>query len=257
MNTSFKAYFIQCITNLHVGSGDANYGIVDKLVQRDPITNYPTIHASSLKGGLRQHFEEKYTGDGKWDHVFGTKTQGEDTNSGNYKFLNADLVAIPVRCTHNQFAYGFDKKSRDMVNEKTSLICGKPIFKLNELDFTNKFYGGIDDAYAEDTLLKKKDFITPFTLTAHNPLKEQFITFDSQNFAKLIDNLPVIARNRLDEDRNLWYEEIVPHHALFITFIGTSVEDGDFSKAITDDIIQIGANASVGYGLCKFTEIKF
>lgn len=39
MGQVFKAYFIQCITNMHVGSGDANYGIVDKLVQRDPVTN--------------------------------------------------------------------------------------------------------------------------------------------------------------------------------------------------------------------------
>ena len=116
----FKAYFIECITNLHVGSGDANYGIVDKLVQRDPITDYPTIHASSLKGGLRQHFEEKY-GE-KWDHVFGKKTLGEDTNTGDYKFLNADLIALPIRCTYRQYTFGFDKQIRDMVNTKSKNI---------------------------------------------------------------------------------------------------------------------------------------
>jgi CRISPR-associated protein Cmr4 len=44
-----KAYLIQCITNLHVGSGDATYGIVDKLVQRDAVYSYPTIHSSSLE----------------------------------------------------------------------------------------------------------------------------------------------------------------------------------------------------------------
>ena len=67
-----QAYFIQCITNLHVGSGDANYGIVDKLVQRDTVYNYPTIHASSLKGALREHFENLWVKDpAKVNEIFG------------------------------------------------------------------------------------------------------------------------------------------------------------------------------------------
>jgi CRISPR-associated protein Cmr4 len=44
-----KAYIIKTKTNLHVGSGDINFGIVDNEVQRDTITNLPVINASSLK----------------------------------------------------------------------------------------------------------------------------------------------------------------------------------------------------------------
>ena len=52
---SFFAYKIDCITNLHVGSGDLNYNIVDNEVERDAVTGYPVIHASGLKGALREH----------------------------------------------------------------------------------------------------------------------------------------------------------------------------------------------------------
>ena len=56
---SFFAYKIDCITNLHVGSGDLNYNIVDNEVERDAVTGYPVIHASGLKGALREHFSKK------------------------------------------------------------------------------------------------------------------------------------------------------------------------------------------------------
>ena len=58
-------YFIKCLTNLHVGSGDVNFNIIDEEIEKDPVTGYPTINASGVKGALRQFFEEnalQYTG---------------------------------------------------------------------------------------------------------------------------------------------------------------------------------------------------
>lgn len=56
-----KAIFVklQCITNLHVGNGDVNYNIIDNEVERDPVTNLPTINSSGVKGALRQYFTNK------------------------------------------------------------------------------------------------------------------------------------------------------------------------------------------------------
>ena len=51
-----EAYIIRTKTNLHAGSGDTNFGIVDKQVQRDSISNLPIINSSSLKGAIRDHF---------------------------------------------------------------------------------------------------------------------------------------------------------------------------------------------------------
>lgn len=43
-------WLIQAISNLHAGKGDADFGIIDKHVQRDPVTGLPVIFASSIKG---------------------------------------------------------------------------------------------------------------------------------------------------------------------------------------------------------------
>lgn len=53
-----KAYIIKTKTNLHAGSGDTNFGVVDNEVQRDSITNLPVINSSSLKGAVRDHFKD-------------------------------------------------------------------------------------------------------------------------------------------------------------------------------------------------------
>ena len=66
--------------------------------------------------------------------------------------------------------------------------------------------------------------------------------------------LPVIARNKLGENKNLWYEEYVPHHSVFYMMImcDDAVVDLDFSKPV-----RFGGNASIGYGytkICDFFE---
>lgn len=48
--------FLVCETSLHAGSGD-DVGIVDLPIQREKHTQFPKIEASSLKGALREAFE--------------------------------------------------------------------------------------------------------------------------------------------------------------------------------------------------------
>jgi CRISPR-associated protein Cmr4 len=64
--------------------------------------------------------------------------------------------------------------------------------------------------------------------------------------------LPVVARNCLGENKNLWYEELVPHQSLF--YFVVLVPEGepalDFPKPV-----QFGGNASVGYGYTKVTKL--
>lgn len=258
MATEFKAYLIQCITNLHVGSGDANYGIIDKMVQRDPVTKYPTIHSSSLKGGLRQHFEEKWgKGSDKVNIVFG-KEDTNDNESGSHVFLNADLIALPVRCTQKQFALSFDKKLVGLVNSKAKNILGddKTVFKLVPAEDKDCLYGtGSGECYAEDYLLEIISYTNPFSFE-QNIISNQFATFQTPHFEQLVNNLPAVARNKVGDDKNLWYEEFVPHQTIFISFIGEDKDNAEFDKVLTEGLIQIGGNASIGYGLCKFHQIN-
>ncbi|OOP56364.1 MAG: type III-B CRISPR module RAMP protein Cmr4 [Candidatus Brocadia carolinensis] len=52
-----KLFFIICETPLHCGSGN-NIGIVDLPIQRERHTDFPKVEGSSLKGGIREAFEE-------------------------------------------------------------------------------------------------------------------------------------------------------------------------------------------------------
>ena len=69
------------------------------------------------------------------------------------------------------------------------------------------------------------------------------------------ENLPIIARNVLDngQSKNLWYEQVVPSETVFYAII--QEPDGVLAKTIDGRLIQIGANATIGYGYCKFNLI--
>lgn len=49
--------FLICETPLHAGSGDS-LGVVDLPIQRERHTSFPKIEGSSLKGAIRQAFED-------------------------------------------------------------------------------------------------------------------------------------------------------------------------------------------------------
>ena len=97
---------LECLTNLHVGNGDVNYNIIDNEVERDPVTLYPVIHASGVKGALREYFKRnKIPG---LDALFG-KEAGKDgdkgTSPGKLKILSAEMLAIPVRASAGDKPY--------------------------------------------------------------------------------------------------------------------------------------------------------
>lgn len=276
MANSFQAYFIEVITNMHVGSGDANYGIVDKLVQRDPVTGHPTIHPSSLKGALREHFEtqwgKSYPNNGyhldvekKVDIVFGKEAKGvNESETGAYKFLGADLVALPVRCNFQQYVMGLNSEVAKAINSKSKFLTGKEIF--NTIDGGNKLFYLANQpgypVYAEDVELSSKAaYAQPLKVSSDlTSLASKYASFTNEVFASISKNLPVIARNTIENGKsgNLWYEEVVPHQTVFITFVfATDDYLTEFETRMKEDIIQIGGNASIGYGLCKFYKINF
>ena len=80
------------------------------------------------------------------------------------------------------------------------------------------------------------------------------VLIEDNTFKAMLNTLPVIARNYLDNgiSKNLWYEEIVPHQTRFYTFIAKST-NATTDLLIDKQTIQIGGNATIGYGFCKFT----
>lgn len=276
------AYIIRCLTNLHAGSGDANYGVIDKLVQRDQITNYPMIHSSGIKGAIKEYFDKAVSDlSNKIDFfrfVFGsTKTdRNEDMKQGEFKFFDAELLILPVRSNHRPF-----------YRVTSPYILNSIIRKFDNLEVDHDLKVNIEAITVADTLLPTtfenqreimlEDYsVNPYSITTEtsveaslSQLKEIFgdnlaLVNDEEQMRAFSTKLPVIARNYLENGQsgNLWYEEVVPRESLFSLVISyPDNESGnafftEFNNKIDGKMVQIGANASIGYGSCKFTLIS-
>ena len=258
---------IKCITNLHVGGGDSNYSIIDNEVQKDSVLpDVPVIHASSLKGALKEHFEKKLkvSADvllevfgGLKDEPDGTGKIKKVTIEGQYKFLDALLFARPLRVSD-----GAD---------------GAPPYILTTTpEILNRFSGllkylGLKTGYTDASIEPNGSILTSESNinqienenARHDPLLDSLKKFVGEPIAvarklDLLDYpLPVIARNALDDNgisKNLWYEEVVPHQSIFY-FAVLTPKDECKMKLLEGQQVQIGANGSVGYGYTEVTEV--
>lgn len=219
-----KIFIIECLTNLHVGNGDVNFNIIDNEEERDVVTGFPTINSSGVKGALRAFFEENDLSN--IIEIFGSENS-KVTTSGSLKFLSANLLALPIRSISG------DDKPYSIHAPKTA--CE---------DFNQMIANfQLEDVSIED--IKGGD--EEITLDVDNSCFEKY-------------GLPVIARNSVGEQTNLWYEEVVPHKSIFYFAVVASTSEADglldvFTESVREKIIQFGANASVGYGLCKVIKV--
>ncbi len=254
-----KTFIIKTLTNLHAGSGDENYGVVDNQVQRDPVTELPIINSSSLKGALREFASTSGISDNDITKIFG----GKD-NAGGIAFLSANLLFYPIRSNVKPYYLGTSSNIlkqfvNDLTTYKSSFSEKDEYSKL-----TDPSYDGISAYGTEKTeIIIEDDKATPKMyqekLSTIVDIKEVALLNGKDAFKP---DLPVIARNHLENgtSKNLWYEEVVPRNTIFYFSLLYKTEDEGlvvkFTEKITSEPVQIGANASIGYGLCSITELK-
>ena len=119
---------LECMTNMHVGNGDVNYNIIDNEVEKDPVTGYPTINASGVKGALREFFN----GDSELRQyvstLFGADKAG-DTTPGQLKVLCADMIARAARASSGKQAYYLitTQTALDKYCNNCEIFLGKPV----------------------------------------------------------------------------------------------------------------------------------
>ncbi len=236
-----KAYKIKCLTNLHVGNGDVNFNIIDNEVERDPVTGYPTINASGVKGALREHFEGVLGKDNSLiKDIFGKTNDGKsEMSQGKVKIFNANMLAIPMRTSKGKSPYSL-VTTECALNGLKALVSA---LKNSEINLV------FSDEAVEVEGVECNKIVTVFDEKAAVMAEDSFKSV----------SLPVLARNCLEPGKeNLWYEEIVPHESVMYFFVASSDE-----KAITafdetvknNNIVQFGGNASIGYGVCKLEEV--
>ena len=268
------AYLITCLTNLHVGSGESNYGVVDNLVQRDSISEIPIIHSSSLKGALREHYKDEWgENSDELNYVFGpddsrnssSKKDEVKSGIGHYKFFEANMIVLPVRSNVKQFFRATSSFLLEECNNKAKALDIKN-FNINPFaeENTTKSNPNIIEEN-NNCVLEDWSAVGNLTLVEGvNHIGENPALFHTDSFKELAKHLPVIARNQLDngESKNLWYEEVVPRESRFIFFVSKPKENNevkygsDFDKKIENKVVQIGGNASIGYGFCKIKKIS-
>lgn len=293
-----EAYIIRTKTNLHAGSGDTNFGIVDKQVQRDSISNLPIINSSSLKGAIRDHFSDllAQTNDIAVDSefvkpfvfktIFGdeqknldeedSKTYSKLPKQGLVKFIDAKLLFLPLRS--NKKPYYHVTSVETLKNAKEFLENFGINLNFEEINTNGKSV----------VISKEKEFVTVEDVECETldldlqKLKDLFnienlAIFTEEDFNEAVSNLPVIARNKLNNGKseNLWYEEVLPRESILYTLFcyydnldskADSSGKSDkkkfemayklFEKRLLEDNIQIGANASIGYGITKFSKLE-
>jgi CRISPR-associated protein Cmr4 len=142
--------FMLCETPLHAGSGD-DLGIVDLPIQRERHTSFPKVESSSLKGALREAFENAHDKSNNKDFQmaihrtfgfdekgkFAEATQnsfGKDNTqySGSLAFTDARLLLFPVKSMKGVFVWltcpqVLNKFAADMA------ITGTPFSTLGQL----------------------------------------------------------------------------------------------------------------------------
>ncbi len=261
-------YILEPITNLHVGNGDINYNIIDNEVEKDPLTNYPMINSSGIKGAFRQFIQDN-SKINKQDEIdiFGSEpieqNKEEKKKPGKLKFYSGECLGVTMRNEVGKMPYSLvtTKKMLERFIEMCEVMKIKYNLDVDKLD-ENKSYKAangnitveeikIDDNLKDDEI--KKLFKQIALDTANN------LVIMSHDKIKDI-SLPVVARNVLDNgiSENIWYEEYVPHHSLF--FVCVSCEEDEvlkiFNEAVNNKIVQFGGNASIGYGLTKVTVFK-
>jgi len=267
-----ELYTITTLSNLHVGSGDINFDVIDNQVQRDNITKLPNINSSSLKGAFREHFSQE--GESNMvKYIFGPDNKENDSHqTGAFSFFEAQLLSRPARS--NKLPY-FEVTSPEIIKELIEKIETLHI-EVSFLEELKKFYDAIKNItkttvfqdFGRDLMIEDENDI------AIKNLSDTFSLFNVENLAVMpfstfqeLD-LPVYARNYLEDgtSKNLWYEEVVPKQSKFYFCIAkpTNVDEKDYAQKIKGfenrfnkegEIVQIGANKSIGYGFCKVERV--
>lgn len=263
-------YLLEAKTHLHVGSGDSNYGVIDKLVQRDPVDELPCIYASSLKGAFREFFEELLDEKRLASEIFGRKNDDEaGTSKGTHIFHDGFLLSLPVRSNSKPYFAAICPMVLKRLVDTAAMFGIKPDTALEQeiLQATKQIQPSKGKACVFDhpiENLRIEDF-TPEDITYSNVaiprlkqlIGENVVLVHDDDFKQLCNdfNLPVVARNYLEngESKNLWYEQIIPRESRFVfTVNGYNVKGPDsFKEKVQQRMVQIGANASVGFGLCR------
>lgn len=273
-------YLLKALTNLHPGSEGSNAGIIDNQVQRDAITGIPVIHTSSIKGSLRELFEEVIypTEAGNAIHqdiiqIFGNTSHEKNQNRiPDYSFFQAEMLSIPVQSNCRPFFNATSPEvlgaflnqvqlfqSKERYEEYDAIL--RPLIDHAPCENEPRYFGPYHEDIRIDDIFFKPRHVPSFNPTDRQKelVGNNIVVMHDTNLKQVCSRLPLIARNKLNNgtSKNLWYEEVVPRETRFWFYVVRKKQNSLLQVGLNSknlNYFQIGGNASVGYGLAGLNE---
>ncbi len=242
-----KLYTILTRSGLHCGIGQG-LSDIDLPTAKESVTGFPFIPGSSLKGVLRDRFDD---GSANFRAAFGPDPNHAADHASALSFSDARLVCLPVRSWFGTFAYmtcpaalGIYRQLLGQTDIKSP--PGIPLLNRNQESYqvaltsesilTPPNHGDAPQILLEDldlsvagTQQDKADawgnllgnLFHPKDQEAKSAFVKRFAVVDDDIMAFLCETgLPVAAHNAIDENGivkpgALWYEEYVPAETFF------------------------------------------
>jgi CRISPR-associated protein Cmr4 len=164
--------YVYVETPLHAGSGRA-LGNVDLPIQRERVTGYPIVQASSLKGRLRAAGKTK--GMPHFEAVFGPDTGNADKHAGALSPGDAKVLLFPVRSLKGVFAWTTSVEVLQRFRRDAAMVGIEPDWSTPEAPEEKALISSADLKASGKVVLEE------FTFT---PKADQFVSQIGQWLAK-------------------------------------------------------------------------
>lgn len=243
-------YLIQCVSPLHVGSGESHEGFVDIPIQRDHL-GFPVIWSSSLKGAIRNAFRNLVKDNEKdtkiENEIFGpdTSDSSTDMHASAVLIMDANLLLMPVRSLYGLFAFCthpyllkqlYEKlsilhKGNDLLTKlesfinvnKGKVICSsKTIVKDDKIILKEEEIGNVQENQEFRNIFEK---LLPNGIKFKEDILDRLVMLND-NYADIIKRSTIIQpRIKLNyktkhvEGVALWTEEVLPELSILSTLM--------------------------------------
>lgn len=264
--------FLVCETPLHAGSGDS-LGVIDLPIQRERHTSFPKIESSSLKGALREAFEEKLTLKNA-DLLVAFGKEDGDAAAAALGFTDARLLLFPIKSMKGVFAWitcprvlkQFEKDLK--MTDPNFSILGVPsnpsenhCYLLNQnSDLKIKNTHIVLEEYAFSTETKAlsingktlQDWLAENIFTSDignywsEKAKKDIVILNDDDFKDFVNlSTEVITRTKIDNEKGtvvggaLFTEEFLPSESVLYSIVLASPEFSDSkSKKSAEDVMR-------------------
>jgi CRISPR-associated protein Cmr4 len=147
--------YVYVETPLHAGSGRA-LGNVDLPIQRERVTGYPIVQASSLKGRLRAAGKTK--GMPHFEAVFGPDTENADKHAGALSPGDAKVLLFPVRSLKGVFAWTTSVEVLQRFRRDAAMVGIEPDWSTPEAPEEKALISSADLKASEKVVLEEFTF---------------------------------------------------------------------------------------------------